>query len=71
MKIFLPSHHACNRTPRTSKLVPSNRASRGGRGDKVAKVADSVLAVEGHVTSSQVEQMKQIYSNLKNIIKDS
>ena len=28
-KIFLPSHHACNRTPRTLRLVPSHRALRG------------------------------------------
>ena len=34
-KIFLPSHHACKRTPPTSKLVPSHRASHGGRGDNL------------------------------------
>ena len=33
-KIFLPSHHACNRTPLTSRSVPSHRALCGGRGDK-------------------------------------
>ena len=32
-KIFLPSHHACERTPRMSRLVPSHRALRGGRGE--------------------------------------
>ena len=36
-KNFLPSHRACNRTSRTSRLVPSQRASHGGRGDKIAK----------------------------------
>ena len=34
-KIFPPSHHACNRTTSTSTLVPSHRASRGDRGDKI------------------------------------
>ena len=29
------SHHLCNRTPRTSRLVPSHRASRGEWGDNV------------------------------------
>ena len=32
-KIFLPSHHACKRTPRTSRLLPLHRTLRGGRGD--------------------------------------
>ena len=33
IKIFLPSQHAYKRTWRTSRLVPSHRASRGGRGE--------------------------------------
>ena len=39
-RVFHPSHHVCKRAPRTSRLVPSHRASRGGQGDysKTAKI---------------------------------
>ena len=37
-KIFLLSHHLRKRTPRTSRRVPSHRASRSGRGDKVSSL---------------------------------
>ena len=33
-KMFLPSnHHACNRTPLTSRLVPLHPALHGRQGD--------------------------------------
>ena len=40
-KIFLPSHHAYKTTPRTSRLIPSHRASRGERGTRWRKKVSS------------------------------
>lgn len=36
-RIFHPSDHACKRMPRMSRLVPSNPAPRGGRGEYPSK----------------------------------
>ena len=37
-KIFLPSHHMCNRSPCISRLVSLHCASHGGQGDHIKKI---------------------------------
>ena len=53
-KLFLRSHHTCNRTPRTSRLVPSHRAWRGGRGDDFDGCNQSLTALASALFRQQV-----------------
>ena len=47
-KIFLPSHHACKRTPGTSKLVPLHCTLDGGQGDdfeQLSRMGKSIFLI--------------------------
>ena len=61
-KNFLPNHHACKRTPRTSRLVPLYRAWCGGRGDKMKMTSTVSLYSERKLGSSNesVRRMRVI-----------
>lgn len=39
--------------------------------DKVVKLADSLLSLDGYVTNRQADQIKQLYHNLEEVDKKS
>ena len=59
--IFLPSHQACKRTPRTSRLVPSHCATRGVRGEYTQYQWPKRLDFQDELTKCSAARMQILY----------